>query len=508
VGDIRRDLAQVLPEHMQPSVFVWLEALPRTSTGKVDRKAVPPAPRERPDLGEKYVAPRDEEERSLVEVWKKLLQLDEIGVEDNFFDLGGDSLSSVRMIIEAEKVLDFTVPKCYFQKPTIANLVVLFREWQSSESTPSTPGADRSHRVAPRSSEKRVTKYQAAMRKILHRQWTPGDIVRRLKWLGTSVRLDINDHLIRKSMLKIPYWEGMEKLSRWVQTPHVTNVLYREQYRLFSQMLNELDGCTIDPEVGFQASMMGNIFSRVALQPYQEQAGHTVMQLLGQAADPFRVSLSQLLADTPLDKLDEIFPLSDLEYLQQAYQAGRGVILLTYHSPVNRLAVAALSLRFKGETIPAISEKRARQESGHWQDNYARDLPARELSALKAGVALEGQHQLEEGHIVQFASDNEYARQGQAVTIARRRYYLRPGFAELALNTGAAVVPQYNCMRSDGRIHMTILPAFTVRAGNRETQVSHLLDQYAAFINASWRAAPESIRWPRIFRHFVQPLAS
>jgi acyl-coenzyme A synthetase/AMP-(fatty) acid ligase/lauroyl/myristoyl acyltransferase/acyl carrier protein len=506
VGEIRNELAQLLPEHMQPSAFVWLEQLPRTSTGKVDRKAFPPAPRERPNLGEKYLAPRDEVEGSLVEIWKRLLQLDEIGVEDNFFDLGGDSLSSVRMIVEAEKVLGFTTPKSYFQKPTIANLVELFKEWKSSESAEPVQGPLKGSRVFTGAPGKRVTKYQAAVRKIMHRQWTPGDILRRLTWFGSSIRLSFNDRLIRKRILSRPYGEGMKELSSWVQNPMAMKVLYREQYRLFSQILKELDGCTIAPEDGFQASLMGNIFSRVALQPYQEEAGHNILQLLGQSAHPFRVSLSQLVADTPLDKLDSLFPVSNLQYLEEAYQAGKGVILLTYHSPVNRLAVPALSLRFKLQMIPTISEKRARLESGHWQDNYARDLPERELAALKAGVALEGQHMLEQGRIVQFASDNEYARQGYPVIIARRRYFLRPGFAELALNTGAAVVPQYNCMRSDGRIQMTVLPPFMVGSGARETQVAHLLDQYAAFINASWSSSPESIRWSRIFRHFDQPL--
>jgi len=130
------------------------------------------------------------------------------------------------------------------------------------------------------------------------------------------------------------------------------------------------------------------------------------------------------------------------------------------------------------------------------------------LSALKAGVALEGQHLLEGGNIVQFASDNEYSHHGHPVIIAKRRYYLRPGFAELALNTGAAVVPMYNCLKLDGRIQLTFMQPLLIGTGSRESQIAGLLDQYAAFINASWNAAPESIRWPRIFRHFDQPLAS
>ncbi len=507
VGEIRNALEQQLPAHMVPSVFVWLPELPHTSTGKIDRKSLPAITRDRPNMDGRYIAPRDGLERSLVELWKQLLLLDEIGVEDDFFDLGGDSLSSVRMVVEAERLVGFTIPQSYFQEPTIANLASLFTESTGRGSAEVRSASQQGSRMDGSTTRKRVTKYQAAVRKILRRQWTLADILRRLTWLRTSIRLKFNDRLIRKSILYCPYGEGMEKLTIWVQRPEVIKVLYREQYRLFSQMLHELDGWSIDPEEGFKASMLGNIFSRVALQAYQEESGQKMLQLLGQSEFPFRVSLSQLLTGTSPEKLDGLFPVANLQYLQEAYKDGKGVILLTYHSPVNRLAVAALSLRFPGETIPTISEKRARLESGHWQDNSARDLPERKLSALKAGMALEGQHLLQQGRIVQFASDNEYAREGHAVIIASRRYHLRPGFAELALNSGAAIVPQFNRMRPDGSIQMTVLPPLKFGNGNRESQISSLLDQYAAIINSSWCTAPESIRWQRIFRHFDQPLA-
>jgi lauroyl/myristoyl acyltransferase len=271
--------------------------------------------------------------------------------------------------------------------------------------------------------------------------------------------------------------------------------------------MGELDAKSIDPTSAFHASLLGNLFSRMTLKPFANEAGHDLITLSGREKSPFWGSFYRLMEATPVDQLDELFPIRHLEYLQQAYASGKGVILLTYHSPVNRLAVAALARRFPRELIPTISEKRARRESRHWQDNKARDLPASELNALKAGIALEGQHLLAQGKMVQFVSDNEFDNQGYAVIMAKRRYYLRPGFAELALNTGALVVPQYNLMRPDGRILMTILPPFVLRYGNRETQIAMLLDQYAAFINQSWKAAPESIRWPRLIRHFNQPLA-
>jgi amino acid adenylation domain-containing protein len=508
VGEIRREIALLLPEHMQPSGFVWMDELPHTSTGKVDRKSLPPAPRQRPDVSEKYISPRDELEESLAGIWKRLLQLDDVGVEDNFFDLGGDSLSSVQMVFEAERLFGFALPKSYFEKPTISNLAKLYRKWQesgdASQTTLVETGSDPG-RVIP---VRRVNKYQAALRKTIRHQWSFRDIVDTLKWYVISLQLDINDHSIKKSILRLPYREGLDKLNRWVSAPFVAKRLYRKQYQYFSQLLSDMDVSSTEFDSAFQASLMGNIFSRLGFRSYLRKANNDIARMQKLVQDPFWVSFIQKVLDTPIGELDDIFPVLNLEYLEQALQAGKGVILLSYHSTVNQLALLVLSRRLSLEMIPTISEKRAKMESIHWQNNYARDIPDREFAALKAGVALEGQHLLAEGRIVQFVSDNEYARQGHAVVLAGRRYFLRPGFAELALNTGAAVVPMFCSMKSDGRIYMTLQPPLIVGSGDRDSQITNLLDQYAAFLNASWKEAPESLRWPRLFRHFLQPLAS
>ncbi len=187
MGELRRELSGLLPEHMQPSVFVWLEGLPRTSTGKVDRKALPPAPRVRPDVGEEMVSPRDEREAGLAEIWQRILQLDEVGVEDNFFDLGGDSLSSVQMVVEAEKKLGFTLPKCYFEKPTIANLVEQYREWERGDGEETQEEIKGHREEGGRRTGRKVSRYQAAVRKILHREWSFLVIIHKLGWFTTSL---------------------------------------------------------------------------------------------------------------------------------------------------------------------------------------------------------------------------------------------------------------------------------------------------------------------------------
>ena len=88
---------------MIPSAFVRLEALPLTATGKVDRRALPDPGKGRPELETIYVPPQSDLEEKLAKIWRNVLSLDRIGVNDNFFDLGGDSLLAVRLIASIEE---------------------------------------------------------------------------------------------------------------------------------------------------------------------------------------------------------------------------------------------------------------------------------------------------------------------------------------------------------------------------------------------------------------------
>ena len=77
---------------MVPAAFVTLPALPRTPGGKVDRRALPAPPAERPATARPYVAPRTPLEEFLAGLWREVLRLDQVGVDDNFFELGGSSI--------------------------------------------------------------------------------------------------------------------------------------------------------------------------------------------------------------------------------------------------------------------------------------------------------------------------------------------------------------------------------------------------------------------------------
>lgn len=129
VHELRAHLAGKLPEYMLPARFVFLEALPMTPNGKVDRKALPDPSWERAPSADGPVSPRDILEQQLVHIWEKLFQRTSIGIRDNFFDLGGNSLMAVRLFAQVEKLTGKTLPLVtLFQAPTIEQVASLLKD--------------------------------------------------------------------------------------------------------------------------------------------------------------------------------------------------------------------------------------------------------------------------------------------------------------------------------------------------------------------------------------------
>ena len=120
VARVRRTLAERLPPYMIPASLTSLDALPTTSSGKVDRRALPAPARRRGELEVPYVAPRSAAERELAELFAEVLQIDRIGIHDNFFDLGGASNQAVEIIRRANLLGYPLTPELVFRYPTIA----------------------------------------------------------------------------------------------------------------------------------------------------------------------------------------------------------------------------------------------------------------------------------------------------------------------------------------------------------------------------------------------------
>jgi iturin family lipopeptide synthetase A len=123
LGELRGFLKGRLPEYMVPAAFVFLEAIPLAPHGKIDRRALPAPDATRPDLESCFVPPRTPVEEQIVGLWRQVLNVEQIGMNDNFFDLGGDSLLAVRLIARLRDAFHIELPtRTLFEHPTVAAL--------------------------------------------------------------------------------------------------------------------------------------------------------------------------------------------------------------------------------------------------------------------------------------------------------------------------------------------------------------------------------------------------
>jgi thioesterase domain-containing protein/acyl carrier protein len=136
LGELRSYLEHKLPSYMLPSAIVQLEKLPLTPNGKTDRKALPLPDKTRLQLEAAYLAPSDETESMLAEIWKNVLGVNRAGTRDNFFELGGNSLLAARMFSETKRVFGKNLPLAsLFQEATIEHVAALIRASEGNEST-------------------------------------------------------------------------------------------------------------------------------------------------------------------------------------------------------------------------------------------------------------------------------------------------------------------------------------------------------------------------------------
>ncbi|MEC4813417.1 MAG: amino acid adenylation domain-containing protein [Scytonema sp. PMC 1069.18] len=122
--ELRRFLGEKLPDYMIPAVFIMLDALPLTPNGKIDRRLLPDPGKNRPELEKAFVAPSNNIEKVLAEVWSQVLGIDRVGIHDNFFELGGDSIRSIQVVAKAQTSgLVFSLQQI-FQHQTIHKLAL------------------------------------------------------------------------------------------------------------------------------------------------------------------------------------------------------------------------------------------------------------------------------------------------------------------------------------------------------------------------------------------------
>ncbi|MBW4417615.1 MAG: amino acid adenylation domain-containing protein [Myxacorys californica WJT36-NPBG1] len=132
LSELRHFLKEKLPEYMVPAIFVVLDTLPLTANGKIDCRSLPLPDQTRPELPTAS-APSTQAEQQLVKIWSEVLGLEQVGIHENFFELGGDSILSIQIIAKANQVGLRITPKQLFQHQTIAELAAVVHANQSTQ---------------------------------------------------------------------------------------------------------------------------------------------------------------------------------------------------------------------------------------------------------------------------------------------------------------------------------------------------------------------------------------
>ena len=155
VGWLQRALRESLPDYLVPARYVFLPALPLTPNGKIDRLALPDPGRTRPELSVPLRTPGTPLEGTLAGIWAAALGLDEVGIDDDFLELGGDSLRAMQVVTRVQETCRIEVPvRALFEAPSVARMALAivqhqlahlysFRTWRDCLGDQDSPGGAR-----------------------------------------------------------------------------------------------------------------------------------------------------------------------------------------------------------------------------------------------------------------------------------------------------------------------------------------------------------------------------
>jgi amino acid adenylation domain-containing protein/non-ribosomal peptide synthase protein (TIGR01720 family) len=135
-SELKGFLREKLPEHMIPAAFVRLDKLPLTENGKIDRRALPEPRDHAIKTGEAYAPPRNEAEAIIAAIWRETLKVDKVSINDNFFDMGGNSLLMIKAHNRLQKALNTNAPIIeMFRRPTVKSMAAYLSDAQNQDSS-------------------------------------------------------------------------------------------------------------------------------------------------------------------------------------------------------------------------------------------------------------------------------------------------------------------------------------------------------------------------------------
>ncbi|RMM89311.1 Non-ribosomal peptide synthetase [Pseudomonas savastanoi pv. glycinea] len=350
---LRAELQRHLPEHMVPTAWVSLAQLPLTRNGKLDRPALPAPERQNAST---YVAPRDETERQMAQIWAEVLKCAQVGLHDNFFDLGGHSLLATRMVYMINQRMGAQLSlSSLFKTPVLVDLaeqVRLGRGEGHLVETPFTPiEADRGARYAP----------------------FPLTDIQQAYWFGreSSVSLGgVSAHgyeELRIPGLDVPRFE--QALNRMIQRHDMLRVVFRSDGT--QQVLEDV------PTYWMPRSDLRGLPVAAAQQALQDTRERQSHQVLDASCWPlFEFSLS--LLDDSISHLH--ISLDALIVDAASTQILARELMAFYTDPQLQLPEPGLTFRDYVLAEQRLrSDRRYEQALGYWREKVATLAPAPDL---------------------------------------------------------------------------------------------------------------------------------
>jgi amino acid adenylation domain-containing protein len=460
VESLRRELEKTLPDYMIPAHFITLAVLPLTPTGKLDRRELPSPGEIRPNLETPYLAPRIERERQLAEIWENILGVSPVGVRDAFSDLGADSFDHVLLSLEVEKRFGERVPlERFLEAPTVEKLAGLL---SPAPETPAGTG-EPEHPDHP---------------------WST----------ITFTGLEHNPPLTR--MLKGVIFFILEKFNRLYPYSFMSRICYRLCGRPWFRSL--FFRHRLSPLRRFMA-MSGR--------SHDEEEVIRLSCFARCLRDLRRAVLSRM----PPERFAGLTEFRGIPILTEALEKGKGVILLNSHYGIGHMDMLMLD-RLGIDHVLTVGGWPSRMEQyglKRWNQIKINEkaLSPEALSLFGPFSLSQARPFLERGGIVRVAADDLFGTGGPTMTFLGRRRPFRKGFAEMAVLTGAAVIPVYSGIEADGRITVNILDPLDGgrEVDAREDRVEGLIRQYAAWLGKRWVEEPGYIGLRSLRQYFRMP---